>query len=552
MKKRKIFIISLSILGFWAVFLLTLSATAQDLSNISYPIAELGNCASRAECKIFCDQPANYLACSQWAAKNNLISEKELKAVEREVEQMEKFESGAISEGPGGCKTPEECDAYCQKPEHAEECFKFGVEHNLISLKEAEQIQKQLKEMRGPGECKTREDCDTFCAQPENLEICINYAVKEGTLQVEEIREVMEIMERERLRKESIIPREPELPHFKPKEPEINKEKAVKILEKEKGPGGCSTLEECKEYCSDLSHAEECFSFAEKHGLVAPKDLEKIRIMTKVMKEKGGPGGCKNQKECDEYCALPEHQDECLEFAQKHNLVSPQEVKMMKMAGGGPGGCKNQKECDAYCSKPEHMEECLMFSVRQGFMTEEEAQRMIEIMKIQEQRGKRLRGAPPKEKIGPTIPPMFEKGMPAERKWPDLREGFGPQEMPPPEVMPPKGEMPPSSGIPPVRMPPRELMRGPGGCQTPEECEAYCAKPEHAEECRKFQGGLPEDQKPAEGQMMFPPPEREMPPPEREMPPPEREMPPPEEESQSFFKQIKNFLASILLPHLFK
>ena len=31
--------------------------------------------------------------------------------------RVEKFEKGEIPEGPDGCRTPEECDAYCAQPE---------------------------------------------------------------------------------------------------------------------------------------------------------------------------------------------------------------------------------------------------------------------------------------------------------------------------------------------------------------------------------------------------------------------------------------------------
>ncbi|MCL4354490.1 hypothetical protein M1349_03405, partial [Patescibacteria group bacterium] len=35
---------------------------------------------------------------------------------------------GAV--GPGGCKSQSECDAYCDKPEHREECSKFTPPDN--------------------------------------------------------------------------------------------------------------------------------------------------------------------------------------------------------------------------------------------------------------------------------------------------------------------------------------------------------------------------------------------------------------------------------------
>jgi len=560
------FIIFYSVFVFLFILVFANSIAAQNFKDISYPIPELGNCSSRLECKIFCDDPANYVVCSEWAAKNNIISEEEVKAVEREVEQRKKFERGEILEGPGGCRTPEECDAYCQEPEHADECFRFGVEHNLISSEEAKRIKKEMEEAKGPGGCKTREECDAYCSVPEHMKECIEFGVKEGTLTPEESKEFLEIMTREKEARE----RMPGPEEFRqgPKKPELNKEKVNKVLKIKKGPGGCSTIEECKEYCSDVSHAEECLSFAEENGLASPEEIKEMREMSKVMMTEGGPGGCRGPKECDEYCAVPEHQNECLEFAKKHNLISPEEVEMIEKMGGfgGPGGCRSPKECDAYCRDPQHTEECLMFSVKQGTMSKEDAERMMEILKKQEERGKMLKGAPPSKGMGPEMPHMFEQGMPKQNEWPGPKKkerpgvepyfsppsGSFPQDKKPPKnffqppykeerQMPPREEiegwMPPEGAMPPSG---QFQMGGPGGCMTPEECDAYCSKPEHQEECSKFSGG---GQMPLEKQIPFE--EYEQMPPEGQILPEKYEQIPPEGEPQSLLKRLENFLADI-------
>ena len=569
MESRKFFVILIGILILLPAFVFVSSAKGQDISGISYPISELGNCGSKVECKAFCDDLANYVACAQWAAKNGVMPEEKVVEVKREVEQAEKFDSGEISEGPGGCKTPEECDAYCQKPEHGEECFKFGLEHNLISPEEAKQIQKQVEESKGPGGCKTNEECDAFCAKPENAEACVNYSVKEGTLSADEAREALEIMKRERIRRES-MKMEEQRPE--PRKPKVNEEKMAKALKKQGGPGGCKTVQECKEYCNDLSHAEECLSFAEKNSLVPAKDLKEMKAMAEVMVTTGGPGGCKTPKECDEYCMVPEHQSECLEFAKKHNLISPEELeKIEKMGGGpagGPGGCKNQVECDAYCSNPQHMEECLMFSVKQGAMSKEEAQRMIEIMKEQERRGLMLKGAPPTEEMSPykELPHMFKEGMPKENEWP------GPEQLPE-NYRPPEGYQSPRGFEPPDKyqqQPPENYRPPEGRYQPPEKFkppEGNYQPPEGYQPPKGYKPpegyGPPGEFKPPEGYVPpegYKPPEGYQPPagygspegypmgpqpPEGIMPPPEGVSPPPEESPQSLLKGIKHFLADI-------
>jgi len=501
-------------------------AKAQD--NISYPIPELGNCASQEECKIFCDEPANQIVCAEWAAKQGLMTPEELEMIRKQTESIERLEKGEIPEGPGGCKTPPEC------------------KHGLISPEEAAKIQKEMEESKGPGGCKTNDECQTFCSKPENMETCLEYFVKEGSLTPEEAEEIRQIMKKE----EQMRQKQPEEFRPKPKQP-INEQKAEEILKTQAGPGGCKTVEECKEYCSDISHAEECLSFAEAHSLVSPENIEEIKTMMKT----GGPGGCRNPKECDEYCSLPEHQIECLEFAKKHNLISPEEAEIMeKMAGGGPGGCRNQQECDAYCSNPEHMQECLMFSVKSGMMSEEEAQRMIEIMKRQEERGLKMKDAPPTNQMGPSFPGMFDQGMPKQDEWPERNieeDNFQPPFFPEQEFENSHEMMPPEGFEEPLPQGPPDFW---------------------GESPQDFQGKLPEgfnemmfpqNQRPPEG-MMPPqdqmPPEWQMPPegfenqppqetmpPEYQRPPQEHleEMPPSEESPQSLLQSVKTFFANI-------
>ena len=41
--------------------------------KVTYPIEELGNCGSKAECKSFCDNPSNIEACVAFAKSKGLI-----------------------------------------------------------------------------------------------------------------------------------------------------------------------------------------------------------------------------------------------------------------------------------------------------------------------------------------------------------------------------------------------------------------------------------------------------------------------------------------------
>jgi len=73
-----------------------------------------------------------------------------------------------------------------------------------------------------------------------------------------------------------------------------------------KSPGGCSSQEECFNYC--LEHQEECKRWCiENPRFCNPVDSVEIP-------EEGGPGGCKTEQECLGYCGKIENEEECKEF----------------------------------------------------------------------------------------------------------------------------------------------------------------------------------------------------------------------------------------------
>ena len=59
-------------------------ASAASIFDITYPIDELGGCASQQECKTYCDDLANKDACLIFAEKNGFISKEK-------VEQAKKY-----------------------------------------------------------------------------------------------------------------------------------------------------------------------------------------------------------------------------------------------------------------------------------------------------------------------------------------------------------------------------------------------------------------------------------------------------------------------------
>ena len=95
---------------------------AQNETNIIFPVPELGNCIDKESCKAYCDKPANADSCLDFARKNGLMHEEELKVAEIILRNG----------GPGGCKSWEECEAFCDSIDNIDQCISFAEKNNLI------------------------------------------------------------------------------------------------------------------------------------------------------------------------------------------------------------------------------------------------------------------------------------------------------------------------------------------------------------------------------------------------------------------------------------
>lgn len=158
--------------------------------------------------------------------------------------------AAGLTGGPGGCRGKEECEAYCEDLSHLEECVDFAEKMGFISPEDAARARK-MAQMGvnimggGPGGCKSEGECRAFCEDPANMEEYLNFAVQIGEMtpeQAEQARKGMEMMKRG-------------------------------------GPGGCKSEEECKIYCEDPAHAEECINFAVEIGEMSPEEAQRIREM---------------------------------------------------------------------------------------------------------------------------------------------------------------------------------------------------------------------------------------------------------------------------------
>lgn len=206
-----------------------------NLSNIAFPIPELGNCADQNSCKSYCDKPTNTSACLDFAKSHNLMRSDD-------VDRARKMNDLLKNGGPGGCTSRDQCEAYCEKPSNTEQCIAFAEKSGMLNGKELEDAKRVIPFIANgetPGACKTKDECQNYCADSAHTLECISFAEKAGL---------------------------------------ISKEDADTARKTGgKGPGGCNSKESCDAFCNTKENQDVCFAFAERHGLIKPEELQNIK-----------------------------------------------------------------------------------------------------------------------------------------------------------------------------------------------------------------------------------------------------------------------------------
>lgn len=432
-----------------AVFIAALSVnnvyaqSAIDDSEVRYPIADLGNCKDKAACAAYCDKPKNTELCLNYAQKNNLMSDDEVKIAKNFIT--------AGSKGPGGCKSKESCETYCNDIKHIDECVSFAEKNNLMppqELAEAKKVQAAIARGVKPPPCGNKKQCDAYCEESEHMEECISFGAEAGFIQGKELDEARKMLA------------------------------AVKRGVK---PPPCRGKEACDAYCSEPENMEVCMNFAMEAGFMDEKEKADAGKMLVAIKKGVKPPSCKSKEDCDSYCGEEEHFEECINFAEAAGMMSADDAVMArKTKGKGPGDCKGKEECEAFCNNPDNQETCFKFAKDNGMISEGELKKMEEGKQMMKES---LQQAPSividclNSEVGSDKMEKIKSGqlMPSKEIGDKMRICF--EKMGPPPGMPGTGE----GGM----MPPGQT--GPGGCASPEECKKYCES--NPEECQKFQPG---------------------------------------------------------------
>ncbi|MFA5936593.1 MAG: hypothetical protein WC822_01805 [Candidatus Paceibacterota bacterium] len=170
--------------------------------------------------------------------------------------------------------------------------------------------------------------------------------------------------------------------------------------------GNCTSKSNCKTFCDNSKNSDVCLSFAEQRNLMTPDELSNA----KKFKDNGmvGPGGCKGQTACEQYCGASTHLEECIAFAEKNGMMPEQQLKDSKKviaaikSGLKPPACGGSEQCTSYCSNPQHMEECMTFSIAAGIVPDNQKEQMQKTLSAIKQGAKppACQPNPPSDQLG--------------------------------------------------------------------------------------------------------------------------------------------------------
>lgn len=156
-----------SIFGLLTLFVFVGLASAQTPQSgqphgITFPIAELGNCASVDACRLYCEQPANHESCIQFAQNKGFYKQNAVASAESQL----------------GCTSLDSCRTFCALKENHQKCAEFAKTQHVsggytTSGKTDEEVLEFARTELG---CTSYEGCMEFCEQERNMDKCMDFA----------------------------------------------------------------------------------------------------------------------------------------------------------------------------------------------------------------------------------------------------------------------------------------------------------------------------------------------------------------------------------------
>ena len=112
--------------------------------QVTFPIAELGNCASFSACRTYCDDATHSDVCIAFAKRKGFYKEKEVDTKKQALILTAKTELG--------CDSETSCRATCEQDANFEKCQKFAQKNGLGQVPKISQTMlfyKKLKQSSG-------------------------------------------------------------------------------------------------------------------------------------------------------------------------------------------------------------------------------------------------------------------------------------------------------------------------------------------------------------------------------------------------------------------
>ena len=187
--------------------------TAAQKYGVSFPIAELGNCASLSDCRQFCGDPVNATSCVDYGKAKGFYQDDPVIADQARIL--------AEARQSLGCDSYENCLNFCEVPANFDACNSFarsqgivgGVVDDLVRVP----VLERAKEALG---CSSENDCRTVCSDEANWDRCSDFAREAG----------------------------------------------LRGGEHKVGPGGCTSESTCGSFCSDPNNFQVCQGFTQVAG----------------------------------------------------------------------------------------------------------------------------------------------------------------------------------------------------------------------------------------------------------------------------------------------
>lgn len=280
------------------------AGSIQGSPNITYPVPELGGCGDQNSCKAYCNDASHMQACISFAESHGLMDKSQ-------ASQAQSF-AQALSQGggPGGCASPDACDAYCTDIQNIDACVAFAKAHGIQNgdLAQAEKISAYLKQGGAmPGGCTSKESCQAYCGDFSHAEECYKFAQGAGITQAPGGGGP------------NGGPNGGQMPS-----PE-QFQKFMQLVQSGQTPGGCKSQEECQSYCGNGQHAAECLAFAQSAGFISAAQAQQIQATGGK-----GPGGCDSPQACDAYCSNQQNQQACFQFGEQNGFINQGQAQQMQ------------------------------------------------------------------------------------------------------------------------------------------------------------------------------------------------------------------------------